>query len=69
LFVGLETANADQACLDLRGKGHAPLFDPKDEPWGQRHFAVRDPNGIVVDVIEKTAMTEEYQAAMRRSAV
>jgi len=24
----------------------------RDEPWGDRHFAVTDPNGIAVDVVK-----------------
>jgi catechol 2,3-dioxygenase-like lactoylglutathione lyase family enzyme len=29
-------------------------FGPLDEPWGDRHFAVLDPNGIPVDVVRHT---------------
>jgi uncharacterized glyoxalase superfamily protein PhnB len=25
----------------------------RDEPWGDRHFAVVDPNGIGVDVLQQ----------------
>jgi uncharacterized glyoxalase superfamily protein PhnB len=25
----------------------------KDEPWGQRHFIVRDPAGVFVDVVQQ----------------
>jgi catechol 2,3-dioxygenase-like lactoylglutathione lyase family enzyme len=27
----------------------------RDEPWGDRHFAVVDPNGIGVDVVQRLA--------------
>lgn len=27
----------------------------RDEPWGDRHFVVRDPNGIGVDVVQRLA--------------
>jgi uncharacterized glyoxalase superfamily protein PhnB len=35
----------------------------KDEAWGQRHFMVRGPDGVLVDVIEKIAPADEYAAA------
>ena len=25
--------------------GHAPSFEPKDAPWGERHFHIDDPDG------------------------
>ncbi len=25
----------------------------RDEPWGDRHFAVTDPNGVSVDVVQR----------------
>ncbi|WP_239491147.1 VOC family protein [Luteitalea sp. TBR-22] len=32
----------------------APIEEPlRDEPWGDRHFVLRDPNGIGVDVVER----------------
>ena len=30
-------------------------FEYVEEPWGQRHFMVRDPAGLVVDVVEHQA--------------
>jgi len=27
-------------------------MDLRDEPWGDRHFALRDPNGVGVDIVE-----------------
>ena len=29
-------------------------FDLKEEPWGQIHFGVIDPNGIPIDVVQYT---------------
>ncbi len=34
----------------------------RDEPWGQRHFIVRDPSGVLLDVIELIAPSEEFAA-------
>jgi uncharacterized glyoxalase superfamily protein PhnB len=27
------------------------VIEPRDEPWGERHFAIVDPNGIGVDIV------------------
>ena len=38
-----------------------PLIqDIKDEQWGQRHFIISDPNGILIDVIEMIEPSIEY---------
>lgn len=26
--------------------------DLPDEPWGERHFAIEDPNGIGIDILK-----------------
>ena len=33
----------------LKNLGHVLAIAPRQEPWGQRHFAIVDPNGILVD--------------------
>lgn len=33
-----------------------------DEPWGQRHFFVRDPEGTHLDVIQLTTPDPEWLA-------
>ncbi|MBD0256676.1 MAG: glyoxalase, partial [Cytophagales bacterium] len=30
----------------------------RDEPWGDRHFAIVDPNGIGVDIVTYTPPEE-----------
>ena len=33
-----------------------PIQQPlKDEPWGDRHFAILDPNGIGIDIVQRIA--------------
>ena len=34
-------------------------IDIRDEPWGDRHFAIQDPNGIGIDIVKYTEPTEE----------
>lgn len=37
-----------------------PLLDLRTEDFGQRHFIVADPNGVLIDVITPIAPTAEY---------
>jgi catechol 2,3-dioxygenase-like lactoylglutathione lyase family enzyme len=39
----------------------APLeLELRDEPFGQRHFMVRDPDGLLVDVVEPIPPAPEF---------
>jgi uncharacterized glyoxalase superfamily protein PhnB len=54
-LVTLQVADAAAEHARLAAAG-APLIYPlTDEPWGQRRFALRDPAGAWVDVVEQTA--------------
>lgn len=53
LAIEVADARAEQARLETLG---VPIEVPlRDEPWGDRHFVVRDPNGIGVDIVERLA--------------
>jgi catechol 2,3-dioxygenase-like lactoylglutathione lyase family enzyme len=52
VLVTVELSSADvshQRALEL---GLEIVYPLRDEVWGQRHFMVRDPNGLLVDVVE-----------------
>lgn len=52
LFFTLEVADAAAEHARLAGEG-APIVHPlRDEPWGQRRFALRDPAGTWIDVVQ-----------------
>lgn len=53
--VDAEYARLSQAALDVV----VPL---RDEAFGQRHFIVRGPDGVLIDVITPTPPTEAYAA-------
>ena len=36
------------------------LLDLKDEAFGQRHFIISDPAGVLIDVITPIPMTGEF---------
>jgi catechol 2,3-dioxygenase-like lactoylglutathione lyase family enzyme len=52
VLVSIEVADARALAQRFVDRG-VPLVVPlKDEPFGQRHFMVVDPSGLLVDVIE-----------------
>ncbi|SET15229.1 hypothetical protein SAMN05216326_11361 [Nitrosomonas marina] len=51
LIYSFEVENVDSAFESVRG--HAEIIaPPKTEEWGQRHFLVSAPGGLLVDVIQ-----------------
>ena len=54
LWLTVELDDVDAAFEKARANGIAIEFEPLDEPWGDRHFAVLDPNGIPVDFVRHT---------------
>ncbi|MFV1851906.1 MAG: VOC family protein [Thalassospira sp.] len=60
-ILGLEVPEASDAAEDLSKAGFEFAMELRDEPWGQRHFALLDPNGIRIDIGSPTAeLAPEY---------
>ena len=53
LILTFQVEDARRELEALRAKGVEPDVDIKDEPWGQRHFMMRDPAGVWVDIVEQ----------------
>lgn len=51
VYLTIEVENVDQWYQRLQKKGVAIEIELRDEPWGDRHFAIVDPNGIGIDVV------------------
>jgi catechol 2,3-dioxygenase-like lactoylglutathione lyase family enzyme len=49
--ISVEVADVDACHAAARQRGHPIVYPLTDEPWGVRRFFVRDPNGIVVNVL------------------
>jgi len=50
----VQVADAAEAFARLRSQDAPIVYDLHDEPWGQRRFMMRDPAGMLVDVVEQT---------------
>lgn len=64
LLLNFEVADVDAEYerLVTRG-GISPLLPIRSEAFGQRHFVIADPNGVLIDVITTIPPSEEFAAA------
>jgi len=60
ILLNFEYDNVDELYKRSKAEGHRILLDLRDEPWGQRHFILRDPAGVMVDVIKIIEPSQEF---------
>jgi uncharacterized glyoxalase superfamily protein PhnB len=53
VFLTLQVADAQAQYARLAAAGAPIVHALHDEPWGQRRFALQDPAGTFVDVVEQ----------------
>ena len=53
MFVTLQVDDAAAEHERLVSAGAPIAYPLRDEPWGQRRFALRDPAGTWVDVVQQ----------------
>ena len=61
-IFSLEVDDADQAYSHARDNSLYIVSELKTEEWGQRHFVIKDPNGVYIDVVQSTEPTDEYKS-------
>ena len=52
VYLTIEVDDVDLIYNQLKSKGIAIKIELRDEPWGDRHFAIQDPNGIGIDIVK-----------------
>lgn len=52
VYLTIETNNVDELYKTIKEMGVEIKIDIRDEPWGDRHFAIADPNGIGIDIVK-----------------
>lgn len=62
LILDFEVEDVDTEYARLMGEGLPMLLALRDEPFGQRHFITRDPNGVLIDVITPIEPSPKYAA-------
>jgi catechol 2,3-dioxygenase-like lactoylglutathione lyase family enzyme len=51
VYFTIEVEEVDTLYHQLKARGITIEVELRDEPWGDRHFAILDPNGIGVDIV------------------
>jgi catechol 2,3-dioxygenase-like lactoylglutathione lyase family enzyme len=62
VLISLEVDDVDEVHARLLGAGLDVVLQLRDESFGQRHFMVVDPDGLLVDVITAIAPDAEHAA-------
>jgi catechol 2,3-dioxygenase-like lactoylglutathione lyase family enzyme len=52
LIIGLQVPDAAEMDARLRAAGVRVVLPLRDEPFGQRHVIVADPNDVLVDIVQ-----------------
>ena len=58
VYLTIEVENVDEVYKQLKNKGIEMEIEIRDEPWGDRHFAIKDPNGLGIDMVTYTKPEE-----------
>jgi catechol 2,3-dioxygenase-like lactoylglutathione lyase family enzyme len=69
LLLNFEVEDVDAVHARLAAAGLPMLLALRDEPFGQRHFITRDPNGVLIDVITPIAPSAEFAAQYAKDAL
>jgi catechol 2,3-dioxygenase-like lactoylglutathione lyase family enzyme len=49
--ISIGVSDADEAYAEAQRRGYEIVHPLTEEPWGVRRFFVRDPNGVVVNIV------------------
>lgn len=52
VYLTVEVDDVDALYQELKKKGVIIKIELRNEPWGDRHFAIEDPNGIGIDIVK-----------------
>ncbi len=54
VYLTIEVEDVDKVYKTLKNKGIPIQIEIRNEAWGDRHFAIVDPNGIGIDIVTYT---------------
>lgn len=52
MYLTIEVGDVDAMYNQLKEQGVEIKIELRDEPWGDRHFAIQDPNGVGIDIVK-----------------
>lgn len=51
VYLTIEVDDVDSVYRQIKKKAVEIKVDIRNEPWGDRHFAIQDPNGVGIDIV------------------
>lgn len=51
VYLTIEVDKVDEWYEKLKAKKIKIEIEIRNEPWGDRHFAIKDPNGVGIDIV------------------
>jgi uncharacterized glyoxalase superfamily protein PhnB len=60
--------DVDKEYKKLTGAGLAPVMPLEDHPWGDKGFAVQDPNGVMLYIFTPREPSTEFKQYFRQEA-
>jgi catechol 2,3-dioxygenase-like lactoylglutathione lyase family enzyme len=52
MYLTIEVDDVNKVYEDIKKKNIEIKIDIRNESWGDRHFAIQDPNGIGIDIVK-----------------
>ena len=68
LLLNFEVEDVDAEFERAKREELPILVALRDEPFGQRHFITRDPNGVLIDIIKSIPPSAEFLAQYAEDA-
>lgn len=54
VYFTMEVERVEEEYIRIKNLGIPIAIDLREETWGDRHFAIKDPNGIGIDIVTYT---------------
>jgi uncharacterized glyoxalase superfamily protein PhnB len=61
LMYNISVPDVDEEYIRLTGEGLIPVMPLEDHPWGDRGFAVLDPNGVILYLFSERPASDEFK--------
>ncbi|NML39735.1 glyoxalase [Chitinophaga sp. G-6-1-13] len=55
MYLTIEVEDVRSIYAAIKAKGVPIEIDLRQEPWGDHHFAITDPNGVGIDIVQYAA--------------
>lgn len=59
VVYSFDVEDVDQEFRKLRDSDVEILYQVTTETWGQRHFMIRDPGGMIIDIVQSVPPAED----------